>query len=64
MNYIDGLDMADHDDKVAAIRRLIAVLEAQIAEDFTHNEPMKARVKQYKKWLREIENESSLHGYC
>jgi hypothetical protein len=61
---IDGFDLEDHDDRVAAIKRLIATLEEQIRTDFTHNEPMKARVKQYRKWLREIEIEEGLHGFC
>lgn len=65
MNF-NGTDISDMDDeeRIAAIKRLIRNLEGQIATDFTHNEPMKARLKQYKKWLREMESESDLHGYC
>lgn len=66
MTNFNGTDISDMDDeeRIAAIKRLIRTLEAQVATDFTHNEPMKARIKTYRKWLREIETENGTHGYC
>ncbi len=41
------------------IQRLILAVEQQMQDDFTHNEPMKRRVVQYRRWLRELEAEAA-----
>lgn len=45
----------DDRDRFTHIRLLIAVVEQQIAED-CFNEPMKPRLRQYRRWLRELES--------
>lgn len=42
-------------ERVDALRRLIAQVELRQTGEFTHNEPMKERIAQYKKWLAQEE---------
>lgn len=49
---------ASEEERLDEIRRLIAVFEQQIEDDFTFNNPARHRLTKYKRWLRELESEA------
>lgn len=42
-------------ERLEAIRRLIDIFEQQVDEDFTFDMKARARIRRYRRWLKELE---------